>query len=189
MKLKSILTVPILFTLLIFCTVLNVAHAGWSAISSGYAVTTNWHGEEAPIGESVTAWAGTTNSEVYQIEFLWKNETEHIVFKENVTNLVSYITPDYPPGAPEEIIKWAEDNHGYEIWYANNTQIPNAMGNWTVQTFFYASGGNLKGHDSDIIKIRATSLQTIPSIPVLGTAGALLTMLLSLTILLKRRKK
>jgi hypothetical protein len=189
MKLKPIITAPILSIILIFCTVLNVAYAAWSAISSGYAVTTDWHGEIVPIGESVTAWAGTTNSEVYQVEFLWKNETEQVVFAENVTDLVNFTTPQVPSGVPDEIKEWAEDNPGYEIWYANNTQIPNAIGNWTVQAFFYASGGNLKGKDSDIIKIRATSLQTIPSIPILGTAGALLTMLLGLTILLKRRKK
>lgn len=188
MKLKPILAASILFIITLYL-VLHTAYAAWSAINSGYAVTTDWHGETVPIGESVTAWAGTINSEVYQVEFLWKNETEHIVFAENVTDLVNFTTPQVPSGVPDEIKKWAEDNPGYEIWYANNTQTPNAIGNWTVQTFFYASGGNLKGKDSDIIKIRATSLQTIPSIPILGTAGALLTMLLGLTILLKRRKK
>jgi len=71
----------------------NLAHAHWSAINSGYAVTTNWHGKEVPLGQSVTAWAGTTNSSVYQVEFKWKNKTGHVIYDVIVTDIVNYTTP------------------------------------------------------------------------------------------------
>ncbi|MEM3824270.1 MAG: hypothetical protein QXH87_04980, partial [Candidatus Bathyarchaeia archaeon] len=148
--------------LFIFClfavTNVNVAEAQFSAINSDYAVTTNKHGQPVLIGEKVTAWAGTTNQSVYMVRFTWKNETNHIIFEENISNFVSYTTPDYPPDAPPELIKWAIKgrNEGIPILYFNNTQIPNQLGNWTVQVFFYAPGGQLCGKGSDIVAIRAT---------------------------------
>jgi len=180
-KTKRLVALVVLFMFLFIALILvNFSYAQWSAISSGYAVTTNWHGEEVPLGESVTAWAGTNNSDVYQVRFLWKNSTGHVVFNETDTSLVNYTTPNVPPGAPDEIVKWANDHPGYEIWYANNTQIPNSIGNWSVQVFFYAPGGHLKGKCSDIVRIRATSFEVIPLVPFLGTAGVTATALFSL---------
>ena len=166
----------------------NLACAQWSAINSGYAVTTNWHGKEVPLGQSVTAWAGTTNSSVYQVEFKWKNETGHVIYDVIVTDIVNYITPDYPPDAPQEIKEWATNNPNITIFYANNTQIPNSYGEWSVQVFFYAPGGHLMGNGTDIIKIKATSFNVIPDIPILGTAGALTAMLLGLGFFLHRNR-
>jgi hypothetical protein len=164
-------------------TVVNVdvAKAQFNAINSEYAVTTNKHGQQVLIGESVTAWAATTNQSVYMVRFVWKNETNHIIFNETVTSLVSYTTPQYPPDAPPEIIKWATNkSEGITIRYANNTQIPRYLGNWTVQVFFYGDGGHLCGQGSDIVAIRATSFYVIPIAPVVGTAGIVAAMLLGL---------
>jgi hypothetical protein len=188
MKVSRLLAVAIL-VIAFAITSVNIACAQWSAINSGYAVTTNWHGQEVPFGASVTAWAGTNNSEVYQVEFLWKNATDHVIFV-NITNLVNYTTPNYPPDAPEEIINWATNskNAGVKIWYANNTQIPNSMGNWTVQVFFYAPGGHLRGQISDIIKIKATSFHVVPDFPLVGTAGAVVVMLLGLGLFWNKKR-
>lgn len=190
MKLRYF-TIAVLLVSIFFAVGVNIAHAQWNALNSGYAVTTNWHGEVVPIGESVTAWAGTNNTEVYKVEFKWKNETEHVVFDENVTNLVQYTTPSYPPDVPQEIIKWATDPKyaGATIKYANNTQIPDALGNWSVQVFFYAPGGNLRGQGSDIIRIKATSFHVIPDVLVVGTAGAMVAMLLGFGFFGLRRKR
>jgi hypothetical protein len=168
----------------------NLAQAQWSEINHGYAVTTNWHGKEVPIGQSVTAWAGTTNSSVYQVEFKWKNETGYVVHDAIVTeeNMVSYTTPNCPTDAPQEIKDWATNNVGITIFYATNAQIPNSTGNWSVQVFFYAPGGHLIGQGTDIVAIRATSFNVIPDIPVLGSAGALTAMLLSLGLFLYRKR-
>jgi hypothetical protein len=180
----------ILLVFILLILSFNLVHAQWNAINSGYAVTTNWHGKEVPIGQSVTAWAGTNNSQVYQVEFKWKNETGHVIYDVNVTNLDSYTTPDYPPGAPQEIIEWATNssNKGIKIFYANNTQIPDSQGEWSVQVFFYAPGGHLMGQGSGKIKIKATSFNVTPDIPILGTAGALTAMLLSLGFFLHRKR-
>lgn len=175
---KAILSIISALIFLYVVTSVNMAKAQWSAISSGYAVTTNWHGQEVPIGQSVTAWAGTTNQKVYQVEFLWKNQTGHIVFAVNVTNIVSYTTPEYPAGAPEEISEWATNKTGITVYYVNNTQIPNSIGEWGVQARFYASGGHICGQGSDIIKIRSTSFNVIPDAPVVGTAGIIVAMFL-----------
>ncbi|MEA2089939.1 MAG: hypothetical protein U9O89_04175, partial [Thermoproteota archaeon] len=140
-------------------------------------------------GQTVTAWAGTTNSEVEKVEFKWMDPDENVIFDENVTVFGPYTTPDVPPNAPQQIINWANDNPEVTIYYANNTQIPDEIGDWGVQVFFYAPGGHLRGQESDIIKIRASSINVTPEIPVLGTAGATLAMLLSLGFLLKRKKQ
>jgi hypothetical protein len=190
-KLNCYLTIILSAAVLLILS-FNLAQAQWSEINSGYAVTTNWHGKEVPIGQSVTAWAGTTNSSVYQVEFKWKNETGYVVHDVNVTkaNMVNYTTPDYPPDAPQEIIDWAKNrrNADITIFYATNTQIPNSTGNWSVQVFFYAPGGHLIGQGTDIVAIRATSFNVIPDIPVLGSAGALTAMLLSLGLFLYRKR-
>jgi len=188
-------TMHAILLLLTFCLFLGlsiqISYAQWSAINSGYAVTTNWHGKEVPIGQSVTAWAGTINSSVYQVEFKWKNETGHVVYDVNVTNLVSYITPNYPPDAPQEIRDWAEKNARarIEVFYANNIQIPNSGGEWSVQLFFYAPGGHLTGNATDIIKIKATSFNVIPDLSIVGTAGSVVTMLLGFGLFLHKRKR
>jgi hypothetical protein len=188
MKLRFVVVVLLVITLVIVS--LNKAQAQWSAISSGYAVTTDKHGEDVLLGETVTAWAGTNNSEIYQVEFEWKNETEHVVFEENVTDIVSYTTPEYPPDAPEEIENWATDpaNENITIYYANNTQIPNSLGNWTVQVFFYAPDGHIKGQGSDIIQIRATSLNVVPEVPM-GTIVILLAMFGALGAFTAKKKR
>ena len=188
-KLNCYLTIILSAAVLLILS-FNLAQAQWSEINRGYAVTTNWHGKEVPIGQSVTAWAGTTNSSVYQVEFKWKNETGYVVYAAIVTkeNMVKYTTPDYPSDAPQEIKDWATNNVGITIFYATNTQIPNSTGNWSVQVFFYAPGGHLIGQRTDIVAIRATSFNVIPDIPVLGSAGALTAMLLSLGLFLYRKR-
>ncbi|MEM3759517.1 MAG: hypothetical protein QXZ02_00215, partial [Candidatus Bathyarchaeia archaeon] len=64
--------------------VVNIANAQWSALSSSYAITTNWHGKEVPLGESVTAWAGTTDPNVQEVLFRWKRPDETIFVEVNV---------------------------------------------------------------------------------------------------------
>ncbi|MEM2292097.1 MAG: hypothetical protein QXX41_02370 [Nitrososphaerota archaeon] len=121
---------------------------------------------------------GTTNQDVYQVEFLWKNPADPTGFAVNVTNPVAYTTHDHPPGAPQEIIEWASKNEGITIYYATNTQIQNTYGNWSVQVRFYAAGGHICGQGSDIIKIKSTSFNVIPDAPIAGTAGLIVAMFL-----------
>lgn len=181
MKAKIGFLVLVVFLL----SVVNV-RAQWNALSSGYAITTNWHGEEVPIGENVTAWAGTKNPEVEEVKFQWKDPDENVVWDPEVTITGPYTTPNVPDGVPQEIKNWAKDNPNIDIWYANNTQTPNIIGHWTVKAFFIGEDGKTKCGVDDTIMIRATSFEVIPELPVVGTAGAMVTMLLSLVLFYKK---
>ena len=174
------------FLLIIMVTLLPSANAQWSAIKSGYAITTNWHGEDVPAGTPVTAWAGTTNETVYQIRFLWLDPNGTIRYDVNVTDIVSYITPDCPPEAPEKIRYWAGSNTNIEIWYASNTQTPDSVGDWTVKAWFYSPEGHLM--NSTVTKIRATSFNTVPYTPI-GTIITAITMIAALTTFITRKRK
>jgi len=176
------------FAVVISVTLLPFANAQWSAIKSGYAITTNWHGQDVPVGAPVTAWAGTTNENVDKIRFLWLDPEENIRYEAIVTKdyIVNYTTPDYPPGAPDEIIDWAEKNPNITIWYANNTQTPDSVGEWTVKAWFYSPEGHLM--NSTVTKIRATSFNTVPYTPI-GTIIIAVTMIAALTAFITRKRK
>ena len=186
MKNVNRLISAVTFLVLISVTLLPSANAQWSAIKSGYAITTNWHGQDVPVGAPITAWAGTTNENVYQIRFLWLDPEENIRYDATVTkdDIVNYTTPDYPTGAPDEIIEWAEKNPNIEIWYANNAQTPDSVGEWTVKAWFYSPEGHLM--NSTVTKIRATSFNTIPYVPI-GTVAIVLLILAAFTTFTTRR--
>jgi hypothetical protein len=80
--------------------------AQWAAISSRYAVTTNWHGKDVPLSSTVTATAGTTDSNVKTVEFVWKDPTEDVVWDVAVSIDGPLTSPNVPDGATPEIIDW-----------------------------------------------------------------------------------
>lgn len=188
MKLRSFWAVAVILISLVLGSTL--VQAQWSALNSGYAVTTNYHGVDVLPGTEVTAWAGTTDSEVNEVEFRWlkPDGTLSVDPPPIVRVYVSFRTPDVPSGVPEEIIDWAEKNPSINVWYANNTQTPDILGNWTVQVFFYAPGGHLRGKESDIIRIRATSFNVIPEAPF-GTIAILLAMFGALSTFTIKKKR
>jgi hypothetical protein len=151
----------------------SVAYAQWSAISSGYAVTTDYHGEEVPLGALVTALAGTTDADIDNVTFLWKYPDENVVYTEaNV--------PVWSNGSTYD---------GKLIYYATSSYTPDVLGDWGVQALFIGEDGKTKADHDDVVMIKATSINTIPDLPVVGTAGALMTMLLGLSLLLHKKKK
>ncbi|MEM2280695.1 MAG: hypothetical protein QXZ68_01730 [Candidatus Bathyarchaeia archaeon] len=167
----------------------NFAHAQWPELSSGYAITTNWHGKVVPLGESVTAWAGTIDSNVQEVLFRWKRPDNTTFVEVSVPVIGPFTTPNVPPGVPQEISNWAQAHPNINVYYANNTQIPNTLGDWGVQAFFRGSDGNKRADVTDTIAIRATSFNVIPDLPVVGTAGAAATMLLGLGLFLHIRRR
>lgn len=169
-------------------SLMSLAWAQWSALSSGYAVTTNWHGQEVSFGKNVTVWAGTNDTNVKEVLFRWKRPDDSTFIEVTVSVFGPYLTPDLPKGIPEEIIDWAEANQGKYIYYANDTQLPDTIGDWGIQAFFIGSHGTTKSHVEDTIAIRATSFNVIPDLPIVGTAGALVSMLLGLGMFLKKKK-
>ena len=188
MKLRFTVAAILFATVLVFANT-NIAQAQWPAISSGYAVTTNWHGQEVPLGESVTAWAGTTHSEVENVEFLWiAPDEETVVWDPWIEVFGPYTTPAVPDGVPQEIIDWAEDHLGVDIWYAQNTQTPDVLGDWGVQALFHAGSGKIKGQDSTIVAIRASSINAVPEVPF-GTIAISLSMFVILGVFAIKRKR
>ena len=176
---------------LFICSSIRISYAQWDAINSGYGITTNWHGKDVPLGESVTAWAGTNDSSVTAIFFRWKRPDESVYAKYNNASLVKYNSPtEIPNEAPKEIKDWAEKNPDkFPIWIATNTQTPDTYGNWTVKAYFIGSGGTTKEHVENTIRIRATSFNVISDFPVVGTTGALVAMLLGLNLFMRRKRQ
>jgi len=176
-KLRSFLAVVLILSLLVLGSTL--VQAQWSALDSGYAVTTDYHGVDVPLGVEVTATAGTTNSGVKKVEFRWLDPYGNEVFGLiSVSVFGPYTTPNVPPGVPQEIVDWALKNPGIDVYYAQNTQSPERAGDWAVQAIFYDSGGRGHGPFEDKVAIRATSFNVIPEAPstiviLLGMFGAL----------------
>ncbi len=162
------------------------AQAQWNALNSGYAVTTNWHGKEAPIGESVTATAGTTDSHVKSIEFIWLRPDGSLA--RSVTFYTLRTDPYPPPNVPKEVIDYKNST---TVWYAQDIFTPDKVGDWTVKAIFHTEpkgSGNPRGQGSDKVMMRATSFFAVPEVP-LGTLTIVLAMFGSLGIFALKRKR
>jgi len=179
--LKKLGLVALLVALTLIVTP-TIVQAQWPAINSGYAVTTNWHGIDVPLGASVTAWAGTTDSTVEKVEFIWKDADGNVVRDEMVTvdaTLDKYTTPAVPPGAPPEIVDWAQKpmNWGITIWYAQDTypSVTDPLGDWSVKAKFINAFGQTVSSESDSFPVRATSFNVVPEVSF-GTIAILIAM-------------
>ena len=164
MKLRYIVSVSLLTILLIISTA-NIALAGWSALNSGYAVTTTYHGIEVPLGQPVIATAGTTDALVTTIVFTWLDPDGNLVYTSPPIVPDWQIDPNYPANVPPEIIDWAEDNPTTLVGYAQDTLTLNIVGDWTVKIECYGPT-NPRGQDQIIQK--ATSFFVVDEVP-LGT--------------------
>ena len=149
----------------------NIVQAQWSALVSGYAVTTNYHGKDVPPGTLVIATAGTTDASVKTVTFYWKypNDT------------VAYVVADVSVAANGTT--W----DGKLIYYAQSSYTPiTPTGDWGVQAVFKDSGHCQKGHHEDIVAIRATSYFVTPEVPF-GTVTVLLILLGALSLFARRK--
>jgi len=147
------------------------AQAGWSALNSGYAVTTDWHGADVPMGTSVTATAGTTDGTVESVEFIWKAPDGTLVWTATVPVVPSGDTWDGKP-----------------ISIAQDTRVLGApVGDWGVQAIFHGPGGKIhKGQGDDIVRIRATSFFVVPEVSF-GAIAPLVAGLCALALLKRKR--
>jgi len=185
MKLRLTVAASLLASLLILASA-NIAQAQWNAISSGYAVTTNWHGQEVPIGQTVIATAGTTVAGVQKVQFKWHAPNGTVIWNVFV-GVSELIAPALPPlPVPQEVIDWANNNQGVKYWYAQDTQIPMVIGDWGVQAIFHDTG-NIMGKNSDMVAIRGTSFEVVPEVPF-GTIAILVSMFGALGVFAIKRK-
>lgn len=166
----------ILLTVALLSLFITSASAQWSALNSGYAITTNYHGEDVAPETAVNATAGTTDANVQNVTFVWH-------FPDGTDAFTDPNVPVYSNGTT-----WTNSSGSFLIYYANSSHAPDVIGDWGVQAFFNGPGGHLRGQHSDIVAIRATSFNVIPEVPVIGTAGAVAVMLLGLGLFRSRRK-
>ena len=197
MKLPHIAVVILLASLLLLAGV-NLADAQWNAIGSGFAVTTEWHGIDVPIGMSVTATAGwapeliAQNSrvkdvQVETVEFIWRYPDGSVAFSETKSIVGPLVTPALPPDPiHSDIIEWATENLGITYWYAQSAMIPDTLGDWGVQAIFHNTIVTC-GKNSDTVKIRATSFNVVPEVPF-GTIVILLSWVGILGVFAVRKK-
>lgn len=142
------------------------------SLSSGYYVTTNWHGIDVPPGAIVNATAETTNYYMTQVIFTWINPAGQTVFTQTVP--LQFNGTYY---------------YGKKVYFATSTYTPAALGNWTVYARFTDQSNHIFYCCKSNLMRRATSFNVIPEIPIIGTAGASIAMFAGLVVKMRRKPK
>ncbi len=154
----------------------EVSAYDWSktSINSGYAITTDWFPNEVPIGEPVTARAGTTDLSIVKVWFRWLRPNG---------------TEAWPP---IEVTTYTLDTwNGKTVRVFLNTQYPDEVGDWGIQAVFYDEDGHGTGPiqlQEPKLAIRARSFFAVPEVP-LGTIAILIAMLGALAIFAIKKKR
>lgn len=110
-----------------------------------------------PLGTSVTTTATTNNNVMTTVFFTWTNPAN-----QNPINNVSVSV-----------------HNGVPI----STYTPDALGNWTVTAIFVGPGVE----ESATITMTVENINVIPEVPILGTAGVLIAMMIGLVYIIKRK--
>jgi hypothetical protein len=161
-----------MLALLAFFMLTRIAYAPYPTLSTGYAVDSNYHGINVPAGANVIVTAYTTDVNVYQVTFLWKDPGANIVWTD-VDNSATL---------------GAEQYEGMNVYTFSSEHVPDMIGDWGVQALFQGPDGKTKEGIEYVVAIRATSFNVIPEVPIIGTIGASAMMLLGLGFFMKRRK-
>jgi hypothetical protein len=164
-----ILSTLVLLLIGSFATSVYAANTTGS-LSSGYAVTSNYHGEDVPLGANVIVTSMTTDSRVDKVTFIWKNAAGQVVFTET--------KPVFTNGTKF---------NSKLVRYAISTYSPNTIGDWGVQVKFFDVYHFCRFTCTVRLATRATSFNVIPEIPIIGTAGASIAMLAGLTYKVRRK--
>jgi hypothetical protein len=157
------------FVLLFIGSYVMLAYAPAASLGSGYAITSNYEGVPVPLGTTVEVTAMTTNLSITHVTFLWK-------YDENI----EFTDPNVPV---------VDDTYeGTPIKKATSTYEPDILGEWGVQALFQnGPGGKTVQSVEDVYAIKARSFFATPEIPILGTMGASIAMLLGLGYKMRRK--
>jgi hypothetical protein len=144
------------------------------SLSSGYYVTSDWHGIDTPLGTDVHVKAYTTDTDVTYVTFIWRNAANNVVYGPDVVNTKS-----------------TDGEYGGKTVYVFEAPVhaPDSIGDWGVQVIFQGPTGQTVNSFVDKIAIRATSFNVIPEVPLLGTVGASAAMIGALGLKLKRKNQ
>jgi len=181
---KSKLIIPLMALTLFIIPVIVLADP-WSAINSGYGVTTNHHGEEiVPPGDPPLAAKVGLLTE----KFLFENGTTRLINVtvdlrdpyENVVDTQTVYPEDFGPGTSpngqDMNFTWT-DPFEPDTW---------TVGHYSVKAYFYLKGGQGLANAEDLDAMRATTVMSVPEAPI-GTLTILLTMIAGLAIFARKR--
>jgi hypothetical protein len=125
-----------------------------------YNVTSNYHGVDVAIGQTIVVTATTDNPGSASVVFIWKNAASIEQWRETITVVSGQ---------------------------AQSSGVPNSIGDWGVQALFVDSSGRTIQSVADVVAIRATSFNVVPEVPLLGTAGIALALVGALGVHVKRK--
>jgi hypothetical protein len=138
-------------TVMMSLLICSLAYASWSALGTGYAVTSNMN--VTPVaGNPVTITAGTLDPTVDEITFRW-----HAPPNGNGEILLDETLPVYTNGTMEQ---WTNGTEA-EIRYAQSTYKV-YEGAWKVQVIFHSSNGEITAEKS-------LSIENVPGHSLIGT--------------------
>ena len=164
MKKASVVLLLVLMFMVSVCLVALV-----DAKPPEYNVTSEWHGINTPLGVDVHVVATTTDSTVYQVTFIWHDGA----------NIVQF--------GPEAVASSGTDADGNFVFNAP-VHAPDTIGDWGVQALFQGPDGKTKEGITYVVATRATSFNVVPELPLIGTAGASVAMVLGLALFKAKRK-
>lgn len=157
---KSKIILIMVFLSALFIALPNAYAYDWSntSINSGYALTTDYHGKDVPMGATVTARAGTTDLSITTVYFRW--------LKPNGAEA----------WAPVKVTTFSLDTYnGKTVRVFVSTGVPDQTGDWGVQALFYDSGGHGRGPLAGLpekVAVKGTSFFVVPEI-AFGTIAVL----------------
>lgn len=136
----------------------------WSAIDSGFAVTTNHHGEDIiPPGDPpLRAKVGLLASEfprLIRVEVELRDPDEVVVDTQVV--LPGSFSPGTSPGGNPITVAWT-DPFAPASW---------TIGHYSVKAYFYLTDARDLANAEDLDAMRAVTVMTVPELPT-GTLGA-----------------
>jgi hypothetical protein len=178
-KLKARLIFFGISVVLVSLILSGIVYAPWTTLGTGYAITSNYHGVDVPLGTPVTVTAGTLDPSVTHVKFIWR---------EPATAGGAIRWEDIVPIFTNTTMGQWNNGTTANIRYAESTRIPDVLGDWGVQALFQDSA-ETDVLSSDVIKFRATSFNNIiPEIPV-GTIGAAAAMIAALALFVIKKKR
>jgi len=178
-KLKQKISLAVIFGTLQLLVLIGAVNAPWSTLGTGYAVTSDYHGTDVIIGNPVNVTAGTLDASIYQVTFKWNapNGTEGVwidTFSPLVTN-----------GSKGT---WGSSGAELLIHYAWSVHAPDSIGDWGVKVLFQGADGTTKENADEVVKIKATSFNTVPEVPF-GTIAILAAMFGAIAIFAIKKKR
>jgi len=174
-----------LFGLLALMAMSTVVQADpWSAIDSGYAVSTNYHGEETPVPPDppLMARVGVLLENFALLDYVevhLRDPSDDVV--DIVVVPASAFVPGLSPKGADIMEAWSDPLEPEEgTWL---------IGHYSVKAYFYAVEGAAEpelANCEDLEAMRATTVMTIPEVPI-GTLTVLLAMIAGLAIFARKR--